>query len=147
MNFLKKKTVKDLWYMFFILCLLTLNIYVFIILFNSNLNYEATSSILQQIEFSADSYQTDKYTLDSTDSNLRSIIYFAKVVPLYFTESFIVFPKMGLNSSNSSIADFSSNLTINDTNVNSNETAINYIIGYNLLCENMIRMTIRRKNY
>lgn len=144
-TFFKKKLVKNIWFAFFLACILLINIYVFVVLFSSEKNYESTSSILQKIENSAGIFQNEKYTLANTESKLKSIIYLSEVIPSYFTKKFLYFPSN--NDTNST----------NDTNSNnanpnvyqfyniSSEFAINYLIGYNFLCENMVRLTVRKK--
>lgn len=162
MNFFKKKTVKDIWFIIFLGCLLVINIYVFVVLFNSSQNYEATSSILQRIDNSADSYQSQKYTLGTTDSKLLSIIYFAKVMPLYFTANYLYFPSVQIssnttqsNTTDSNFSNYTTNTTENQTayfNISENSTyanlinyTTNYLLGYNFLSENSVRLTIRKR--
>ena len=136
-RFFKKKMVKSVWFALFIACILIINVYVFVLLFNSSQNYEATSSILQKIDNSADLFQTEKYLLKTTSNMVLALIYLSKVVPLYFTKSYLYFPKHNTTSS--------SNTTTNSSE--NPEFAVNYLIGYNFLCENMIRFTIRKRRF
>ena len=161
-KFFKKKIVKSIWFALFIACILIINVYVFVLLFNSSQNYQSTSSILQKIENSADTFQTEKYLLETTDDTASAIIYLSKVVPLYFTKSYLYFPTDDSDDTINNNTTNTTNNTNNDTNNDANNTyndtnannttinqdyVINYLIGYNFLCENMIRFTIRKRKF
>ena len=163
--FFKKKVVKNIWFAMAVACILVINVYVFVVLFNSSQNYEATSSILQRIDNAQDNFDTSIiYSLSSTDSKLKAVLYLSKVMPLYFTKSYLYFPSFIQNfenTTNTFTSDINSDVIYpdlsNDTeplNFNPNDNlvnlmqnySINYLIGYNFLCENLVRLTVRKRN-